>query len=105
MKLKKSAVKAALKPTDNAPESPETVIDVKLDIGFGNTLFLRGQGAGLNWERGVPLVCVDGKTWRWSQKLKDTITFKVLINDKVWAAGGDLTAKPGQKLELAPAFA
>lgn len=105
MKMKKSAVKAALKPIEKTLETPETVIDVKLDVGFGNAVFLRGQGAGLNWERGVPLACVDGKTWRWSQKLKDPITFKLLINDKVWATGADVTVTPGQKLELAPAFA
>jgi len=104
MKMKKSPVKAGLKSTVNT-EIPETVIDVKLDVGFGNALFLRGQGAGLTWERGVPLACIDGKTWRWSQKVKDPVTFKVLINDKVWAAGNDLIVAPGQKLELAPAFA
>jgi hypothetical protein len=83
-----------------------TTIDVKLDVGFGNALFLRGQGAaGLTWERGLPLVCVDAHTWRWSGMVKAPIKFKVLINDKIWSAGNDLTIAPGQKLELAPAFA
>jgi hypothetical protein len=104
MKIKKNPVRSGLKSNGNS-DTPETVIDVKLDVGFGNSLFLRGQGAGLTWERGVPLACIDGKTWRWSQKVKDPVTFKVLINDKVWAAGADLTVTPGQKLELAPAFA
>ena len=75
-----------------------------MDVGFGNSLYLRGQGAGLNWERGVPLACVDSKTWRWSQKLTDPICFKLLLNDSVWAAGTDVTAKPGQRIKLAPAF-
>ena len=82
-----------------------TTIDVKLDVGFGNAVFLRGQGAGLTWERGVPLICVDGKTWRWSGTAKDPITFKPLINDRIWSAGNDLTVKPGQKLEVKPSFA
>ncbi len=82
-----------------------TTIDVKLDVGFGNAVFLRGQGAGLTWERGVPLSCVDGKTWRWSGTVKDPITFKLLINDKIWSAGTDLTVRPGQKLEVKPNFA
>ena len=46
-----------------------TTIEVKLDVGFGNAVFLRGQGGGLTWEHGVPLSCVDGKTWRWSGKV------------------------------------
>jgi hypothetical protein len=82
-----------------------TTIEVKTDVGFGNTVFLRGEGGGLTWERGVPLSCVDGKTWRWSGTVKDPITFKPLINDKIWSTGTDLTVKPGQKVEIKPNFA
>ena len=98
---------AAHKPTTAAPAAPGavTTIDVKLDVGFGNVVYLRGHGGGLTWERGVPLSCVDGKTWRWSGTVKDPITFKPLINDKIWSAGTDLTVKPGQKLEVKPIFA
>jgi hypothetical protein len=98
---------AAPKPITAAPAAPGavTTIDVKLDVGFGNAVFLRGHGGGLTWERGVPLSCVDGKTWRWSGTVKDPITFKPLINDKIWSAGTDLTVKPGQKLEVKPIFA
>jgi len=61
---------------------------VKIDVGFGNAIFLRGQGSGLTWEHGVPLSCVDGGTWRWSQTAASPITFKVLLNDQVWSAEG-----------------
>jgi len=88
-----------------APNGDVTIIEIKHDVGFGNALFLRGKGGGLTWERGVPLSCVDGKTWRWSGKVKDPIIFKPLINDSIWAAGNDLTVKPGQKLEVKPTFA
>ena len=156
MKIKKSAVKAALKPNDKptvtpipssapaataaftpaftpartapvtpaltpartAPVTPArtpavtpaartpalTTIEVKLDVGFGNAVFMRGQGGGLTWERGLPLVCVDAKTWRWSGLAKDPITFKLLINDQIWSAGNDLMIAPGQKIEVAPEF-
>ena len=96
------------KPTSVAPKSSSgalTTIEVKLDVGFGNSLFLRGEGSGLTWERGVPLACVDGGTWRWSQEVAAPITFKVLLNDEVWSAGSDLVVKPGQKLEVSPCFA
>jgi hypothetical protein len=120
MKMKKSAAAAALKTTEttttsaapnstsSAPKSNAgalTVIDVKIDVGFGNAVYLRGQGSGLTWEHGVPLACVDGSTWRWSQTVASPITFKVLINDKVWSAGNDIVVTPGQKLEVAPSFA
>jgi hypothetical protein len=111
MKSTKNAAKvAALKPSMKVTQSPPpaaslTTIDVKLDVGFGNAVYLRGQGAGLRWERGVPLSCVDSATWRWSGEVKDPVTFKLLINDKIWSAGSDLTVTPGQKIEIAPAFA
>jgi hypothetical protein len=126
MKIKKNAATAVLIPNDKTSAEPSasiaaapanaangatpgfgtvTVIDVKLDVGFGNALFLRGHGGGLTWDHGVPLVCVDGKTWRWSGKVADPLTFKLLINDKIWSAGNDLTVRPGQKLEVKPSFA
>ena len=92
-------------PSAPAASAALTIIDVKRDVGFGNAVFLRGQGAGLTWERGLPLVCVDGKTWRWTGIAKDPIRFKLLINDTIWSAGNDLTIAPGQKLEVAPEFA
>jgi hypothetical protein len=133
MKIKKSAAPAALKPTNIVPATRSTpvtsvtptppakpataanpappasgvltTIDVKMDVGFGNAIYLRGEGSGLTWERGKALVCVDGGTWRWSQTVSAPITFKVLLNDKVWSAGKDLVIKPGQKIEVAPSFA
>lgn len=126
MKINKSAAKAVLIPnvktsaeapapatvatpkaaTTAAPVSGAvTIIDVKHDVGFGNALFLRGQGGGLTWDHGVPLACVDGGTWRWSQTVASPITFKVLLNDQVWSAGNDFVVTPGQKLEVSPSFA
>lgn len=111
MKLNKSVAKATPKPSvkkatpASVPDSGAiTTIDVKLDVGYGNALYLRGEGSGLNWERGVPLSCVDGKTWRWSAPVTSPIKCKVLLNDQVWSSGQDVTVTPGQKIEVAPAF-
>ncbi len=79
-------------------------IEAKIDVGFGNTLFLRGEGAGLSWTQGVPLTCVDSKTWKWTGNGVEKLKFKLLINDQIWSQGEDLVAAPGQKLEISPAF-
>lgn len=79
-------------------------IEAKIDVGFGNALYLRGEGAGLSWTQGVPLTCVDGKTWKWTGEGTEKLKFKLLINDQVWSQGEDLVAAPGQKLEISPAF-
>jgi len=79
-------------------------IEAKIDIGFGNNLFVRGQGAGLSWDHGIPLECVDSQTWRLIVPAKDKLQFKLLLNDSVWAQGEDVVAAPGKKVEVVPAF-
>lgn len=79
-------------------------IEAKIDVGFGNNLFVRGQGEGLSWERGIPLENVDSQTWRLTVPAKEKLQFKLLLNDTVWAKGDDLVATPGNKIEVTPAF-
>lgn len=84
--------------------NPEVTIEAKIDVGFGNNLFLRGQGGGLSWERGTPLKCLNAQTWQWSGKADANLRFKLLLNDSVWAHGEDLVASPGQRVQITPAF-
>jgi len=83
---------------------PVTTIEAKIDVGFGNQLFVRGEGAGLSWQHGLPLTCVDGKTWRWSGAVNDKLTFKLLLNDQIWAQGDNVEVRPGQRAEISPSF-
>jgi hypothetical protein len=99
------ATKPAETTTGSARSSAQPVtIEAKIDVGFGNTLYLRGEGLGLSWTQGVPLTCMDGKTWKWTGETKEQLKFKLLINDQVWSQGEDLVATPGQKVEISPAF-
>jgi len=84
--------------------STATTIEARVDVGFGNQLFVRGQGAGLSWDHGVPLKNVDAHTWQLSVPATDKVTFKLLLNDCIWAQGADVVAAPGQKVEVAPSF-
>src|SRR5690242_925184 len=91
----------------NAESRPCLVmqIEAKVDVGWGNALFIRGQGAGLGWLKGMPLACLDGSTWVWlSNESQDKVTFKLLINDEVWAEGEDQVGEPGGKIEVRPVF-
>lgn len=106
--VKAEPVKPAVKSEPvKAPVTASTApitIEAKVDVGFGNRLFLRGQGGGLSWDHGVPLECVDSRTWRLIVPAKDSLQFKLLINDSVWAKGEDVVATPGKRVELVPAF-
>lgn len=94
-------------PTRAAAVSPTTAtvtIEAKIDVGFGNNLFARGQGGGLSWERGLPLQNIDSRTWRLLVPAREQVQFKLLINDSIWAQGDDVVAAPGKKVEVTPAF-
>ena len=96
---------AAPPPPEPARKSAKAVtIEARIDVGFGNSLYLRGEGHGLSWDQGIPLTCVGGSVWKWSGEAADKLKFKLLLNDAVWARGEDLVVKPGEKLEVAPAF-
>ena len=82
-----------------------TTISAKVDIGFGNHLYLRGEGPGLSWDRGVAMDCINNVLW--STILKGAtapVIFKVLVNDLTWSTGKDYVVEPGQSVTIAPTF-
>lgn len=86
------------------PPVPTTIV-AQIDVGFGNTLFVRGDGPGLSWEKGVSLDCVADD--KWTISLGETakpIVFKFLINDQTWCAGDDFIAQPGTTVTVSPTF-
>jgi len=82
-----------------------TLVEAKLELGPGNGLFIRGEGEGLKWHEGQPLVRLDSRTWRWSSlRSESPIIFQLLLNDLVWAKGDDILLEPGARIELVPDF-
>ncbi len=120
---KKIAIKPVAKPTKAAaPKAPAKsaakakitaiaaapvviTITALIDIGFGNALYLRGEGAGLSWDRGVLMNCVANDTW--SMELGEAsrpIIYKFLVNDLTWSAGEDYLVNSGSNLNIVPTF-
>ncbi len=86
-------------------QTPGASVLVRADVGFGNALFVRGQGQGLSWDKGVSLTCLEPGTWAWSVgPIQDQVTFKLLLNDEVWAVGDNLTINAGDRIEVCPRF-
>jgi hypothetical protein len=88
-----------------APKPIVTVISARIDVGFGNTVYLRGEGPGLSWDRGVVMDCIGDD--HWTLTLGESIrpiVFKFLVNDEVWSTGEDYVAKPGTKVAFTPIF-
>ena len=97
------AKKAA--PAKSAKKSSKTTIIANVDVGFGNSLFIRGEGAGLSWNKGTPLENVSPYEWAFSStSAKKEVTFKFLINDETWADGDNLTVSAGGSSVSSPSF-
>jgi len=97
--------KATRKAKAGVPASPETRISAKIDIGFGNILYLRGDGPGLSWEQGVPMDCDKDSIWNWTTvATAKAFTYKVLVNDISWSVGEDYTAHVGKNNKADPEF-
>jgi len=96
----KPAKKAAAKKVE------ATNIIARVDVGFGNSLYVRGEGAGLSWEKGVAMDNVSPYEWSFkSTKAKGEVVFKFLINDEIWGEGEDLTVAAGSTSISSPTFA
>ena len=81
------------------------MIEARYDVGFGNTLFIRGKGAGLSWDKGEPMKNIDHDLWQWSPKGEfNECEFKVLINDSAYEIGENHHLLGGAHLQFDPIF-
>lgn len=101
-----AAALAAPAPVPAASRRPVvTTITARINIGFGNTLHLRGEGPGLSWDRGVPMECIAADLWRLNLgESARGYTFKVLVNDLTWNSGPDYAVASGGVVNITPAF-
>ncbi|MCF7687646.1 MAG: hypothetical protein K9M98_06780 [Cephaloticoccus sp.] len=75
-------------------------------IGIGNRLFLRGDGAGLNTEKGVPLQFVSIGKWQWETKdAAEPLHVRLYKNDEIECLSpGELILEPGHQVEVSASF-
>jgi hypothetical protein len=101
---KPKAAPAVKAPPFNAPALPTTITAI-IDVGFGNSLSLRGDGPGLSWDQGVVMDCVADNQWSLTlEGATAPIVCKFLVNDLSWSAGEDYLVQPGASLTVSPTF-
>ena len=98
---KKAPVKKSVAPKQTAAQAR---IIARVDVGFGNTLYVRGEGAGLSWKKGTALTNVTPYEWALSSSKKGKVIFKFLINDELWAEGENITLNAGRESISSPTF-
>ncbi len=83
----------------------KTTIAARVDVGFGNNLYIRGNGGGLSWDVGTLMKNLSPYEWVWeSKKASKTIEYKLIINDELWANGENQFANPETTSICAPTF-
>lgn len=105
-RIKKAAAPSpATKPVVTKPKGARVTLVAKVDIGFGNALFVRGSGPGLSWDKGTPLECTSTDTWTIAlPAVEQPFTFKFVLNDSAWSTGDDFSAAPGETVTVTPSF-
>jgi hypothetical protein len=74
-------------------------------IGIGNKLYIRGDGPGLTWDRGVPMQFVSIGKWGWSTTdAAGPVRVKLYKNDEVAAPLGEIVLEPGRHTEVTATF-
>jgi hypothetical protein len=74
-------------------------------IGIGNKLFIRGDGPGLSWDKGVPMQFVSIGKWGWaSHDVATPIACKLYKNDDTAALSGEIFLEPGKHVEVTALF-
>jgi hypothetical protein len=82
-----------------------TRITIKFDVGFSNTLYLRGEGPGLSWNKGLKLKNVKADEWVWETSQPfNRGEFKVLINDVQFEIGENHKLVSGANVVYTPNF-
>ena len=103
---KKSMPAVKTKATNNkSKKAGSTRITIQYDAGFSNNLYIRGNGAGLSWDRGVPLKNLGADEWVWETSAPcEDCEFKVLINDQRFEEGENHHLHDGTQLKYTPKF-
>ena len=82
-----------------------TSVVANVMIGIGNKPYLRGEGAGLSWDEGVPMNFIEIGKWAWTPPRKNaSLTVQLYRNDEEPDTGGKIEVKSGQEIEITPEF-
>jgi hypothetical protein len=104
-KMKPAIINQDHEPSSIARTGNKTRIIIKYDVGFGNALFIRGTGANLNWDKGIPMKNIKNDEWLWETETPfSKAEFKILINDKHYESGHNHMIHSGNMIQYTPRF-
>jgi len=84
----------------------DSAVVASVFIGIGNKPFVRGSGAGLNWDKGIAMEFVEIGKWQWipPAELKEPVELQLFRNDEDVDSTGKYTLESGKQLDISPVF-
>jgi glycosidase len=89
------------------PERNITRIRVHYDVGYGNSITIRGSSYPLWWDRGRGARNVAPGVWEWEMEripAGERFEFKLLIDDTTWSNGDNYVGYGGRTIDIYPTF-
>ena len=84
-----------------------TTINVHYNVGWGNSISIRGNSDPLSWFGGRPARNIASDVWQFQvERIPNGqyFEFKPLINDSSWSQGGNFSGYGGQTIDIYPNF-
>ncbi len=84
----------------------DSAVIASVFIGIGNKPFIRGSGAGLNWDKGIAMEFVEIGKWQWipPAEFNEPVELQLFRNDEDVDSTGKYILEPGQQLDISPVF-
>ncbi len=84
----------------------DTAVVVNAFLGIGNMPYVRGNGARLSLEKGVPMQLLEiGKyQWKCEDGISEPVKISIWLNDEIPSTLGELSLNPNETLDIDPSF-
>jgi hypothetical protein len=79
-------------------------LSVTAYVGIGSRLYIRGDGPGLSWGRGVPFEWVGIGRWRWGADTQNPVRVRLLKDDEIDSDLAEFEVIPGRRAEVVATF-
>ncbi|MGC3999377.1 MAG: alpha-amylase family glycosyl hydrolase [Anaeromyxobacter sp.] len=89
------------------PSSATTTIRVHYDVGFGNSVAIRGSVSPLTWTKGAAAQWTTGNIWVYTTTdiaAGTRFEYKPLRNDVTWSTGSNYVGTGGATMDIYPSF-
>ncbi|HEY3409455.1 MAG TPA: alpha-amylase family glycosyl hydrolase [Propionicimonas sp.] len=93
--------------TYTPPARTLTTVRVHYNVGYGNSVSIRGDANPFSWTQGIAARNTAADVWEFQLEripAGQTFQFKPLINDSTWSAGSNYTGTGGQTIDIYPTF-